>query len=57
MASINIAGVRGEYNNKEGTANLDNRAPCIRLEVVFREGIYTRGGSFIPGQEGFVRGA
>ena len=57
MASINIAGVTGEYNNEEGTTNSDSRAPHIRLEAVFREGVYTRGGLFLPGWEGFIRGA
>ena len=47
----------GEYNNEEGTTNLDNRAPRVRPKVVFREGVYIRGGLFIPRWEGFVRGA
>ncbi len=55
MASINI-GVIGEYNNKEGAANSDSRALRVRLEVVFKEGVYTKGGLFMPGREGFIRG-
>jgi hypothetical protein len=49
VASINIAGVIGEYNNEEGTTNLDNRALHVRPKAVFREGVYTRGDLFIPG--------
>jgi hypothetical protein len=49
VASINIVGVIGEYNNEEGTTNSDSRAPYIRPKVVFREGVYIRGGLFIPG--------
>jgi hypothetical protein len=49
VASINIIGIIGEYNNKEGTTNSDNRVPYIRPKVVFGEGIYTRRGLFIPG--------
>lgn len=55
MASINI-GITGEYNNEEGAINSDSRVLYIRPEVVFKEGVYTRGGLFIPRQEGFVRG-
>jgi hypothetical protein len=57
IASINTAGVAGEYDNEEGTANSDSRAPRVGLEAVFREGVYARGGSFLPGREGFMRGA
>jgi hypothetical protein len=57
VASINIVGIIGEYNNKEGTANLDSRAPRVRPEAAFKEGVYTRGGLFMPGWKGFIRGA
>jgi hypothetical protein len=56
VAGINI-GVVGEYNNKEGATNSDSRAPCIGPKVVFREGVYAGGGLFMPGREGFIRGA
>lgn len=44
VASIDTAGVAGEYDDKEGTANSDGRAPHVGLEVAFGEGVYTRGG-------------
>jgi hypothetical protein len=56
VASINTAGVTGEYNNEEGTANSNGKAPRIRLKVAFKEGVYARGGSFLPGREGSIRG-
>jgi len=56
VAGINV-GVTGEYNNKEGATNSDSRAPRFGPKVVFGEGVYTRGGLFMPGREGFVRGA
>jgi hypothetical protein len=49
VASINIAGIMGKYNNEKGITNSDSRVLCIRPEVVFGEGIYTRGGLFMPG--------
>jgi hypothetical protein len=57
VAGIDMAGVTGEYDNKEGTANSDSRAPYVGPEAAFGEGIYTGGGSFMPGWEGFIRGA
>jgi hypothetical protein len=48
VASINTAGVISEYNNKEGTTNSDSRAPCVEPKAVFGEGVYTRGGLFMP---------
>jgi hypothetical protein len=55
VASINTAGVTGKYNNKEGTANSDGRAPHVGLKVAFGEGVYTGEGLFLPRREGFVR--
>ena len=49
VTSINTADVTGEYNNEEGTTNSDSRAPRVRPKVVFREGVYIRGGLFMPG--------
>jgi hypothetical protein len=49
-------GVAGEYDNEEGAANSDGRAPRVGPEVAFGEGVYAGGGSFMPGLEGFVRG-
>jgi len=57
VASINIVGITGEYNNEDRTTNLDSRAPRVGLKAVFREGVYTRGGLFLLGREGFMRGA
>ena len=52
-----VAGVAGEYDDEEGAANSDGRAPRVGPEAAFREGVYAGGGSFMPGREGFVRGA
>jgi hypothetical protein len=49
VASINTTGVAGEYNNEEGTANSDGRAPHVGFEAAFREGVYAGEGSFCPG--------
>jgi hypothetical protein len=57
VASIDIAGVTGEYNDEEGAVNSDGKAPRVRPEKVFGDGVYAGGGSFMPGREGFVRGA
>jgi hypothetical protein len=56
VAGIDI-GATGEYNNEEGATNSDGRAPRIGPEAVFGEGVYARGGSFMPGRKGFIRGA
>ena len=55
VAGIDAAGVAGEYD--EGAANSDGRAPSVGPEAAFGEGVYAGGGSFMPGREGFVRGA
>jgi D-aminopeptidase len=55
VASINV-GVISEYNNKEGAANLNSKAPRIKLKVAFKESVYAKGGSFIPRREEFIRG-
>jgi hypothetical protein len=57
VANINTAGVIGEYNNKDRTANLNNKAPYIRLKAIFGEYIYIKGGLFLFGREGFIRRA
>jgi hypothetical protein len=57
VAGIDTAGVAGEYDDEEGTANSDGRAPRVGPEAAFGEGVYAGGGSFMPGWEGFVRGA
>jgi hypothetical protein len=44
-----MADITGKYNNKEGTTNSDSRVLYIRPKAVFKEGIYTRENSFIPG--------
>lgn len=56
MAGIDV-GVVGEYDDEEGATNSDGRAPRVRPEAAFGEGVYAGGGSFMPGREGFVRGA
>jgi hypothetical protein len=57
VAGIDVAGVAGEYSDEEGATNSDSRAPPVGPEAAFGEGVYTRGGSFMPEGEGFVRGA
>ena len=56
VAGIDAAGIAGEYDD-EGAANSDGRAPRVGPEAAFGEGVYAGGGSFMPGREGFVRGA
>jgi hypothetical protein len=56
VANINISVAR-EYNNKERAINLNSKALCVKLEVVFKEGVYAKGGLFMPGREGFIKGA
>jgi hypothetical protein len=50
VAGVDAAGVAGEYDDEEGAA-------CVGPEAAFGEGVYAGGGSFMPGREGFVRGA
>jgi hypothetical protein len=49
-------GIIGEYNNKKGAINLNGKAPRVKLKVAFKEGVYAKGGLFMPGREGFIRG-
>jgi hypothetical protein len=48
VASINTAGVAGEYNNKKGTANSDSKTLYIGFKIVFGEGVYIKKDLFLP---------
>jgi hypothetical protein len=48
VASINV-GVLSKYNNKERVINLNSKALCVKLKVVFKKGIYAKRGLFMPG--------